>query len=51
VDFSDPPPGWFFHVRWTSHGKCPRCSEPIRTRTIAGRTTRWCAKCQPPIGN
>ena len=43
----DPPAGWFFHVRWTSRGKCPRCGKSIETATIAGRTTRWCAKCQP----
>jgi formamidopyrimidine-DNA glycosylase len=51
VDFSDPPSGWFFHVRWTDDGKCPRCSQPIKTATIAGRTTRWCAKCQPAHGS
>jgi formamidopyrimidine-DNA glycosylase len=50
VDFSDPPAGWFFHVRWTSRGQCPRCKQPIRTETIAGRTTRWCANCQPRAG-
>jgi len=46
-DFSDPPEGWFFHERWTADGHCPRCGLPIETATIAGRTTRWCAKCQP----
>jgi formamidopyrimidine-DNA glycosylase len=46
VDMSDPPAGWFFHVRWSKNGRCPRCSETIRTNTIAGRTTRWCAACQ-----
>lgn len=45
-DFSDPPADWFFHVRWTSDGECPRCGLSIETATIAGRTTRWCAKCQ-----
>lgn len=43
----DPPSDWFFHVRWTSSGECPRCGLPIRTATVGGRTTRWCAKCQP----
>lgn len=46
-DFSDPPEGWFFHERWTSKGHCPRCGLPIETATIASRTTRWCARCQP----
>jgi formamidopyrimidine-DNA glycosylase len=50
VDFTDPPPGWFFHVRWSSNGRCPRCQQPIKTETIATRTTRWCAKCQPAKG-
>jgi formamidopyrimidine-DNA glycosylase len=47
VDMSDPPAGWFFHVRWSANGHCPRCKQSIETATIAGRTTRWCGKCQP----
>ena len=46
VDFSDPPAGWFFHVRWTKAGRCPRCQRPLQTATIGGRTTRWCGRCQ-----
>jgi len=46
-DYSDPPEGWFFHERWTRNGHCPRCGLSIETATIAGRTARWCAKCQP----
>jgi formamidopyrimidine-DNA glycosylase len=46
VDFSDPPEGWFFHVRWTAKGRCPRCSGPLDTATVGGRTTRWCSHCQ-----
>jgi formamidopyrimidine-DNA glycosylase len=42
----DPPADWFFHVRWSKHGECPRCGLPIKTATIGSRTTRWCAKCQ-----
>jgi formamidopyrimidine-DNA glycosylase len=45
-DFSDPPPGWFFHVRWSAKGKCPRDGSPLKRGTIGGRTTAWCAKCQ-----
>lgn len=45
-DFSEPPDDWFFHVRWTAKGHCPRCGLAIKTATVGGRTTRWCAKCQ-----
>jgi formamidopyrimidine-DNA glycosylase len=50
IDSTDPPPGWFFHVRWSANGRCPRCDQPIKTETIASRTTRWCAHCQPAKG-
>ena len=46
VDFSDPPEGWFYHVRWAAGGACPRCAAKVRTATIGGRTTRWCGRCQ-----
>jgi formamidopyrimidine-DNA glycosylase len=46
VDFSDPPKGWLFHVRWSGKGKCPRCSTGLKTAQIGGRTTRWCPRCQ-----
>lgn len=46
IDFSDPPEGWFFHVRWKKSGRCPRCARPLETATVGGRTTRWCARCQ-----
>ncbi|HTD68097.1 MAG TPA: DNA-formamidopyrimidine glycosylase family protein [Candidatus Limnocylindria bacterium] len=45
-DFSDPPTGWFFHVRWGAKGKCPRDGSALKRATIGGRTTAWCAKCQ-----
>ena len=47
IDFSDPPKGWFYHVRWTDGGRCPRCAGPLKTATIGGRTTRGCPRCQP----
>jgi formamidopyrimidine-DNA glycosylase len=47
VDFGDPPKGWFFHVRWTAQGRCPRCDIQVKTATIGSRTTRWCPNCQP----
>ena len=46
VDFSDPPAGWFYHQRWSANGRCPRCTARVKTATIGGRTTRWCARCQ-----
>jgi formamidopyrimidine-DNA glycosylase len=46
IDFSDPPEGWFYHARWSAAGRCPRDGGPLKTATIGGRTTRWCAKCQ-----
>jgi formamidopyrimidine-DNA glycosylase len=46
VDFSDPPEGWFYHVRWAAGGECPRCGLATKTATIGGRTTRWCGRCQ-----
>jgi formamidopyrimidine-DNA glycosylase len=46
ADFSDPPAGWFYHVRWKATGRCPRCQTKLKTATVGGRTTRWCPKCQ-----
>ena len=45
-DFSDPPPGWLFHERWSRGGKCPREGSVLRHETIGGRTSAWCPKCQ-----
>ncbi|MEP6672368.1 MAG: DNA-formamidopyrimidine glycosylase family protein [Chthoniobacter sp.] len=45
-DFSDPPEDWLIHQRWTSKGICPRHGVQLKTATIGGRTTRWCARCQ-----
>ncbi len=46
VDFSDPPPGWFYHERWSAAGICPRDGGALQTAQIGGRTTRWCPRCQ-----
>jgi formamidopyrimidine-DNA glycosylase len=46
VDFSDPPPGWFYHERWSASGTCPRDGGKLQTAQIGGRTTRWCPRCQ-----
>jgi formamidopyrimidine-DNA glycosylase len=46
-DFSDPPPDWLFHERWSRKGLCPRHRTPLDCATVGGRTTVWCPKCQP----
>jgi formamidopyrimidine-DNA glycosylase len=45
-DYSDPPDDWLIHQRWTNKGVCPRDGLTLKTATIGGRTTRWCARCQ-----
>jgi formamidopyrimidine-DNA glycosylase len=45
-DYSDPPPGWLIHQRWSRDGICPRHRTPLRHATIGGRTTAWCPRCQ-----
>ena len=45
-DFSDPPPGWLFHERWSPRGLCPKHGAKLKRATVGGRTTAWCAKCQ-----
>lgn len=47
-DFSDPPRTWLIHQRWKPGGLCPRHRAPLQRATIGGRTTAWCAGCQPP---
>ncbi len=46
-DYSDPPDSWFFHQRWKADGFCPRHGTALERATIGGRTTVWCARCQP----
>jgi len=46
-DLSEPPKSWLIHQRWKRNGLCPRDKTPLRYTKIAGRTTAWCAKCQP----
>ena len=49
-DWADPPDAWLFHQRWKRGGECPRDGLPLSTAQVGGRTTRWCAKCQPLPG-
>ena len=46
-DYSDPPKSWLFPHRWAKGGRCPRDGELLERATIGGRTTAWCARCQP----
>jgi formamidopyrimidine-DNA glycosylase len=46
-DFADPPRTWLIHHRWKAAGKCPRHRTSSNAPRSAGRTTAWCAKCQP----
>ncbi len=46
-DYSDPPEGWLIHERWKAGGICPRHGVELERATIGGRTTAWCARCQP----
>lgn len=46
-DYSDPPPSWFFRHRWEPGGHCPKDGSELKRATIGGRTTAWCARCQP----
>lgn len=35
------------HLVYGREGEaCPKCSHPIRSKVIAGRSTFWCVKCQ-----
>lgn len=47
VDWGDPPADWLFHQRWTKRGTCPRHGTGLEFATVGGRTTAWCAQCQP----
>ena len=45
--FGRPPREWLFSSRWRAGGKCPRCGAALRRGAVGGRTTCWCAACQP----
>ncbi|MFF4152811.1 Fpg/Nei family DNA glycosylase [Streptomyces sp. NPDC001651] len=42
-----PRPSWLTGRRDTPDPHCPRCHAPLRRTRVAGRTTVWCAACQP----
>ena len=46
-DNSELPKSWLIHERWSTKGVCPRHKQRLKRATIGGRTTAWCALCQP----
>jgi formamidopyrimidine-DNA glycosylase len=46
-EWGDPPADWLIHVRWKKTGQCPKHHRVLSRDTIGGRTTAWCAWCQP----
>jgi formamidopyrimidine-DNA glycosylase len=41
-----PRRGWLTAVRDERDARCPRCDTALRRSTVAGRSTRWCPRCQ-----
>jgi formamidopyrimidine-DNA glycosylase len=41
-----PREGWLTQVRDRRDAACPRCGARLRKSTVAGRTSRWCPRCQ-----
>jgi formamidopyrimidine-DNA glycosylase len=48
TDFSRLPKSWLLTDRGKG-GKCPRCGRALRSATIGGRTSWFCAHCQKRI--
>ncbi len=44
------PESWLFRHRWEPGGRCPRCRTVLDREDVGGRTTCWCARCQPAAG-
>ena len=38
--------GWLTEVRDQRGARCPRCCTRLRSAAVAGRSTRWCPRCQ-----
>jgi formamidopyrimidine-DNA glycosylase len=45
TDFNRLPKSWLL-TRRGKHGRCPRCGRALRSATIGGRTSWFCAHCQ-----
>ena len=48
TDFNRLPTSWLLTHRG-KHGKCPRCGRALKSATIGGRTSWFCAHCQKRI--
>lgn len=46
VGWVPPKAGWLTGVRDREDAACPRCGARLRRGTVAGRSTRWCPRCQ-----
>ncbi len=40
------PESWLFWHRWRDGGRCPRDGKALQRKTIGGRTSCWCPRCQ-----
>jgi formamidopyrimidine-DNA glycosylase len=45
TDFNRLPKSWLLTHRG-KRGRCPRCNRPLKSATIGGRTSWFCAHCQ-----
>jgi formamidopyrimidine-DNA glycosylase len=45
TDFNRLPRSWLLTHR-EKHGRCPRCGRALKSATLGGRTTWFCAHCQ-----
>ena len=48
TDFNRLPKSWLL-TRRGKRGRCPRCGRALKSATIGGRTTWFCAHCQKRI--
>ena len=48
TDFNRLPKSWLL-TRRGKRGRCPRCGRALKSATIGGRTTWFCAQCQKRI--
>ena len=48
TDFDRLPKSWLLTNRW-KRGRCSRCDGALKSATIGGRTTWFCANCQKRI--
>jgi formamidopyrimidine-DNA glycosylase len=47
TDFNRLPRSWLL-TRRGKRGRCPRCGRALKSATIGGRTSWFCAHCQQP---